>query len=58
MCKYRKGILICGALILAQTIWVSYLWSNKYETEAIDRGYALYCSDTGDWAWKGECDER
>ena len=52
----RIVILICAALILAQTIWVAYLWSNKYETEAINRGYALYCPSTGNFAWKGECD--
>lgn len=23
---------------------------------AIERGYATYCQDTGEWAWQGECD--
>lgn len=25
--------------------------------EAIERDYALYCPTTGEWAWKGECEE-
>lgn len=24
--------------------------------DAIERGYALYCPTTGEWAWKGECE--
>ena len=27
------------------------------ETQAIERGYALHCPVSGDFAWKGECDE-
>ena len=27
------------------------------EAEAIRRGYALHCPQTGEFAWKGECDE-
>lgn len=27
-----------------------------FERQAIDRGYALHCPDTGNFAWKGECD--
>jgi len=26
------------------------------ESQAIERGYALHCPKTGDFAWKGECD--
>lgn len=27
------------------------------KNEAIERGYALYCPKTGDWAWVGDCHE-
>ena len=33
------------------------LTENQYRYEAIERDYAEYCSKTGEWAWKGECDE-
>ena len=26
-------------------------------SEAIKRGYALYCPTDGEWRWTGECDE-
>jgi hypothetical protein len=25
------------------------------KTQAIQRGYALYCPSSGDYAWQGEC---
>ena len=28
-----------------------------YRTDAIERGYGLYCPENGDFAWKGECGE-
>lgn len=28
-----------------------------YQSEAIERGYALHCPATGKWAWKGECEK-
>jgi hypothetical protein len=44
------GIILCSLLFLpnvtADSTWEEY---------AITRGYALYCPDTGDFAWKGEC---
>ena len=27
-----------------------------WEDAVIKRGYALHCPDTGNFAWKGECD--
>jgi hypothetical protein len=33
--------------------WVITAATN--EIDAIDRGFALYCPSTGDFAWKGEC---
>ena len=40
------GVLICDYIIKA-----------NYRTDAIERGYALYCPDDGKFAWVGECDE-
>ena len=28
---------------------------DKIRTQAIERNYALYCPDTGEWSWVGEC---
>ncbi len=30
---------------------LNYSWQGK----AIERGYALYCPNDGEFAWKGEC---
>ena len=29
---------------------------DRYQNAAIERGYALYCSNTGDFSWKDECE--
>jgi hypothetical protein len=34
-----------------------YLANQSWEEQAIERDYGLYCPNTGDFAWKGECDE-
>lgn len=30
----------------------------NWQDEIIERGYALHCPDTGDFAWKGECGDE
>lgn len=30
---------------------------GTWKQEMIDRGYAQYCQDTGEWAWLGDCKE-
>lgn len=40
------GALIGGALI-----------GTKWRASTIERGLAIYCPTTGQWAWKGECHE-
>lgn len=30
---------------------------EDFQREAIERGYAQYCATTGEWAWKGECND-
>ena len=31
--------------------------NQELKRQAVERGYALYCPLTGEWAWKGECDQ-
>lgn len=28
---------------------------NIWKEKLVDRGHAYYCSDNGEWSWKGEC---
>jgi len=48
-------------VLLVVSFFVALAWlddiGNPREAEAIQRGYALHCPQTGDFAWKGECDE-
>lgn len=30
--------------------------TDTWREDAIEHGYAEYCSQTGYWAWKGECE--
>lgn len=34
----------------------SVFGGSAYKQEAIERGYALYCPNNGEWSWAGECD--
>jgi len=34
----------------------SFSTQATYEKNAIQRGYATYCPDTGNFAWKDECE--
>jgi Mg2+/Co2+ transporter CorB len=49
-------ILLMSAFFGASIAFL--LTENQYRYEAIERDYAEYCSKTGEWAWKGECDEN
>ena len=58
MLKALDTLASIGALIFL--IFVITAWkpsARQIEAEAIRRGYALHCPHTGDFAWKGECDE-
>ena len=37
--------------------WVEAGTTKGIKSQAIERGYAQYCADTGKWAWKNECNE-
>lgn len=56
-----KAILIIIPLLLlliflAMGLGKSLQW-EEFSNQAIERGYALHCPVTGDFAWKGECDD-
>jgi hypothetical protein len=37
---------------------ISYgLTTGAWKADAVQKGYAQYCADTGAWAWSGECKE-
>jgi hypothetical protein len=44
------------AIWMTLTIWEMQDHAATKE-EAIQRGYALHCPQTGDFAWKGECND-
>ena len=35
----------------------SVLELHGFREAAVERGYALYCPESGKWAWKGECEK-
>lgn len=47
-------------LVIAAIIFGFFLGGHVYGThimeQAIDRGYASFCPNTGDFAWAGECE--
>lgn len=54
----RDGVLLIfgllGGLGFGWTICKS-IEGGTYKAQAVERGYALYCSADGAWAWVGEC---
>ena len=53
------GAILTGFVIgaLFGTLFVGTLSNNKWEANTIERGLALYCPKTGDFAFTGECDD-
>lgn len=49
--------LLFLAGMLSATFFGAVDMEGNYQTQAIERGYALHCPDTGDFAWKGECND-
>lgn len=52
-----KAQLTLGVIALAAIVTSlnRYVEVTTIRTEAIERGYAIYCPTTGNFAWKGEC---
>lgn len=53
------GSFTAGALAVLLTAFDlgEHRGALDVEAQAIERGYALHCQMTGDFAWIGECDE-
>jgi len=50
---------IVGAVVVCMVIIVVFTTpTSEWQSNAIERGYALYCPSTGDFAWKDECDVK
>lgn len=51
------GAFALTAIMAAPLISLAvYVERTDVREQAIERGYALYCPDNGEWAWKGECE--
>jgi hypothetical protein len=48
-------VFIFGAM--AGAFFFGLMAINDFESQAIQRGYALYCPMDGEFAWLGECNE-
>ena len=53
---YAAAMGIVGIPILLIAFGWMWFSTPDYKQQAIERGYAEYCSKTGEWAWKGECE--
>lgn len=49
------GVIGCVILVVyVITMWVT---EPDWQREAISRGFASYCPENGEFAWKGECSQ-
>lgn len=46
------GVIALAAIVTSTNLYIDV---TTIRAEAIDRGYALYCPSTGNFAWKGDC---
>lgn len=49
------AVLVVLAIVAGIFFGGMYAGNYKIKEEAIERGYALYCADTGEFSWKNEC---
>lgn len=52
------AVVVVGLLIGGFVFGVSYgieFTTDKFQSEAIQRGYALFCPSDGKFSWAGEC---
>lgn len=47
-------IMICAGIFFGG----SYYGKYEFKAQAVERGYAEYCSTTGNWSWIGECENE
>lgn len=60
MAKWSDLIAVLSFCLFFTLLSAAYAGWEQVETlqnQAIERGYALHCPITGDYAWKGECDD-
>lgn len=58
MVEFATGAIIGAVtMMLVLGAFAGSHIGGRYQSDAIKRGYALYCPTTGEWAWKGECDQ-
>lgn len=52
-----KAQLVLGVIALVAIVTSTnlYIDVSTIRTEAIERGYAIYCPTTGNFSWKDEC---
>ncbi len=46
------GVIALTAIVTATNLYIDV---TTVRAEAIERGYAIYCPTTGNFAWKGDC---
>jgi hypothetical protein len=52
---FEAGLIILAAIVVGIFIAGDWYGTNSMRLEAIQRGYGIYCPDSGDFAWAGEC---
>ena len=53
----KTMMAVCGVVyFLFMAALILHEPADDVRAEAIQRGYALHCPQTGEFAWKGECD--
>ena len=56
MDEFLIGVMIVMLLLLGG-FGATVIVNSEWRDETVKRGLAQYCPDTGEWAWKGECNE-
>jgi hypothetical protein len=51
---FDTAILVIACVIFG-FFWGGHVYGTQIMEQAIDRGYASFCPNTGDFAWVGEC---
>lgn len=61
MDNFNYGLMVGMTIALIVGATMAYIFTtptSEWQSNAIERGYALYCPSTGDFAWKDECDVK
>ena len=57
MANFSYAIIAGFVIGCLMGLWVMTDAANSmWRSEAIERGYGLYCPNNGQWAWVGECE--